>query len=558
MREQRFGSERGRGLSSAAVVLLGLSGPAFAAAADPAGAGGRLALTLRSRAEVPAGSGRYRAVEAAASWDPKATAVIVCDMWDLHHCLNAVRRGSELAPRMDRVLRELRGRGVLVIHAPSSCMAPYENHPARLRAKAVPRSKSLPADIGQWCYKIPAEEKGTYPIDQSDGGEDDDPAEHARWAARLSAMGRNPRAPWKSQTALLTIDERADLISDDGAEIWSALEDRGINNVILLGVHANMCVLGRPFGLRQMAKNGKNVVLMRDMTDTMYNPQRAPYVSHFTGTDLIVDHVEAFVCPTITSDQIVGGRPFRFRDDRRPHVAFLVAEDEYRTDQTLPDFAARHLARDCRISFVFDKPNDPNDLAGLGVLDEADLAVVSVRRRVLPRAQVAALTRFVAEGHPVVGLRTASHAFSPRGNAAVPEGHDAWTSFDADVLGGSYSGHHGEGPEVAIAVAPDVAGHPILAGVDVAKLAGHGSLYKVSPLAPSATPLLVGSIPGKAAEPVAWTNLGPAGGRVVYTSLGHPDDFRQPDFVRLLRNAILWAAEPHPSPEPAASQAGPG
>ncbi len=46
--------------------------------------------------------------------------------------------------------------------------------------------------------------------------------------------------------------------------------------MILLGVHTNMCVLGRPFGLRQMAKNGKNVVLMRDMTDTMYNPQSGP------------------------------------------------------------------------------------------------------------------------------------------------------------------------------------------------------------------------------------------------------------------------------------------
>ena len=64
----------------------------------------------------------------------------------------------------------------------------------------------------------------------------------------------------------------SDAISDSGVEIWNLLEERGINNVILLGVHTNMCVLGRPFGLRQMAKNGKNVVLMRDMTDTMYNP----------------------------------------------------------------------------------------------------------------------------------------------------------------------------------------------------------------------------------------------------------------------------------------------
>jgi hypothetical protein len=127
-------------------------------------------------------------------------------------------------------------------------------------------------------------------------------------------MGRNPKAPWKSQHAGIKIRDE-DVISDSGVEIWNVLEARGIKNVILLGVHTNMCVLGRPFGLRQMAKNGKNVVLMRDMTDTMYNPKASPYVSHFKGTDLIVEHIEKYVCPTITSDQIIGGTPFRFKGD---------------------------------------------------------------------------------------------------------------------------------------------------------------------------------------------------------------------------------------------------
>ena len=76
-----------------------------------------------------------------------------------------------------------------------------------------------------------------------------------------------------------------------------------------------MCVAGRPFGLRQMAKNGRRVVLMRDLTDSMYNPARWPNVSHFRGTALIVEHIEKFVCPTITSDQILGGKPFMFSTD---------------------------------------------------------------------------------------------------------------------------------------------------------------------------------------------------------------------------------------------------
>src|SRR5262249_33436707 len=191
-----------------------------------------------------------------------------CDMWDLHHCLNATRRGGELAPRMDRFLDEARARGALIIHAPSSCMDAYKDHPGRKLALQTPRSKNLPKDIGKWGTRIPAEEKGTYPIDQSDGGEDDDPAEHRAWAEKLKGMGRNPRAPWKSQTDALKIRD-GDVISDSGEEIWSVLEQRGIGNVMLVGVHTNMCVLGRPFGLRQMAKNGKNVVLVRDLTDTM-------------------------------------------------------------------------------------------------------------------------------------------------------------------------------------------------------------------------------------------------------------------------------------------------
>jgi nicotinamidase-related amidase len=271
-----------------------------------------LALTLRSRADD---NGTFSIVTKEQQWAAHKTAIIVCDMWDAHHCRNAVRREEEMVPRMNEVLEKARDQGVLIIHAPSGCMEPYKDHPARKRAQAAPKAKNLPKDIGEWCKQIPAEEKGKYPIDQSDGGEDDDLQEHEAWHKKLAAMGRNPKAPWKSQHAGLKIYD-TDAISDSGVEVWNLLEDRGINNVILVGVHTNMCVLGRPFGLRQMAKNGKNVVLMRDMTDTMYNPKSAPHVSHFEGTRLIIEHIEKYVCPSITSDQIIGGKEFRFKGDQ--------------------------------------------------------------------------------------------------------------------------------------------------------------------------------------------------------------------------------------------------
>lgn len=248
-----------------------------------------------------------------ASWKPEETAIVVCDVWDFHHCLNAVRRLEQFAPRLNNVLTKARKQGVTIIHSPSDCMDAYADHPARRRATQAPVSPVLPHDVKSWCSLIPAEERAEYPVDQSDGGEDDDPEEHVVWAAKLQAMGRNPGMPWKSQNKLITIDEHKDYISDRGDEVWNVLEQRGIRNVILTGVHLNMCVLGRPFGLRQMARNGKNVVLMRDMTDTMYNPKSWPFVTHQHATSLVVSHVERFVCPTITSDQIVGGEPFRMK-----------------------------------------------------------------------------------------------------------------------------------------------------------------------------------------------------------------------------------------------------
>jgi type 1 glutamine amidotransferase len=332
-----------------------------------------------------------------------------------------------------------------------------------------------------------------------------------------------------------------DYISDSGEEIWSILEERKLKNVILMGVHLNMCVLGRPFGLRQMARNGKTVALMRDMTDTMYNPARSPFVSHFAGTDLMVEHVEKYVAPSLTSDQILGGKPFRFSGDTRPRLAFVIADDEYQTEGTLPALASS-IVRDYASSFVLGVPPAAGLLVGSNILPDADLLIVSARRRPLPRDQMALIRAHVAAGKPVVGLRTASHAFALRARTALPEGSEAWPGFDAEVLGGHYQGHHADGPPVSIALAPGAAGQPILEGVDPATLLGNGTLYKVLPLASTATPLLLGSIPGQMTEPVAWTNITASRGKVFYTSLGHPADFRQPSFTRLLKNAIDWAA----------------
>ncbi len=521
-----------RMLLAAGVALLG----------GMAGAGEEYAVSVQKRSRVER-DGKWLEQVEVEKWKPRETAIIVCDVWDAHHCLNAVRRIEEMAPRMNEVLSAARRHGVLIIHAPSECMARYENHPARLRARQAPPAPNLPSDIGKWCNRIPSEERGRYPLDQSDGGEDDDPAEHRQWHERLAGMGRDPKAPWKAQHEALRIDD-SDAISDSGVETWNLLEQRGVRNVVLMGVHVNMCVLGRPFGLRQMAKNGKNVVLMRDLTDTMYNPQRWPYVTHYVGTDRIIEHIEKYVCPTITSVEFVGGLPFRFRNDRRS-ILMVIGEDEYRTNETLPDFARREL-EPCgfQVTIVHSDAKDPNNFPGLKEAAQAcDVMLISVRRRTPPDEQLDAIRRHLALGKPLAGIRTTSHAFALRNNQAPEPGHAVWPDLDPRILGGRYTGHHGEGPKVTLAVAPGAKEHPLLAGIDAAQLVGNGSLYRVAPLEASTTPLLVGTIPDRPAEPVAWTNTTREGSRIFYTSLGHPEDFRNPMFRKLLLHGLCWALD---------------
>ena len=93
-------------------------------------------------------------------WNPRQTAIVVCDFWDYHHCHNAVRRMKEIGPRLNRVIETARRQGVTIIHSPSDCMESYRDHPARQRAIQAPASPS-PVDISSWCSRIPTEEAAT-------------------------------------------------------------------------------------------------------------------------------------------------------------------------------------------------------------------------------------------------------------------------------------------------------------------------------------------------------------------------------------------------------------
>ena len=523
MNVRRFGK-----LALASVMFAGLS-YRMPDVAWGVSSGKQLVFATRSREPLTDDANRFRVVQNKVEWDPKQTAIIICDVWDQHWCKGATRRGAELAPRINEVVSKARDRGVLIVHAPSGTMDSYQDYPGRKIARNAPKAANLPEDVAKWCRWIDKNEEAIgYPIDHSDGGCDCQPQ---------CKQG----SPWRGQIDTIEIGDK-DAISDSGVEIWNLLEHRGIDNVIIMGVHTNMCVLGRPFGLRNMARYGKNVVLMRDLTDTMYNPRMRPGVSHFTGTDLVVEHVEKFVCPTVTSTALTGKPQFTFKNDPRPRVVFISAESEYGAAESLPGFAHELETKYglcCEIlqGSTAAKGEDRNYVPGMQALTGADLAVLFARRRALPAADMKYFRDYIESGRPLIGLRTASHAFDTRGSA--PEGYAEWRDLDPTVLGGSYHGHHGNGPTCTVTLADGAKRHPILAGVKL-PFTSNGSLYEVRPLGKSTRQLLIGAIPGKEPEPVAWTNkYGKS--RVFYTSLGHPDDFKNEHFRTFLINAVFWA-----------------
>ncbi len=226
------------------------------------------------------------------------------------------------------------------------------------------------------------------------------------------------------------------------------------------------------------------------------------------------------------------------------HIVFMIGEEEYHTWETLPEFAEKELKPlGHRVTIINADATDKNNFPGLvEALRDADLLFLSVRRRTPLAEQLNAVRAHLAAGKPLVGIRTASHAFAllPKQTLTDPK-LAVWQAFDPEVLGGHYTGHYGK-DQVTVTLAPAAATHPTLSGVAVDQIVGHGGLYKNTPLEKSATPLLIGAIAGQPAEPVAWTHLyGAKQARVFYTSLGHWDDFQAPVFRRFLANGVAWA-----------------
>jgi hypothetical protein len=177
----------------------------------------------------------------------------------------------------------------------------YKDYPGRKKALKYKNLsfRKIMKSIG--TERLSSEKEAIWPIDQSDGGCTD-----------LFVDEENvDRVVWTKGNDQIEIKDK-DVISDNGDEIAGVFAARGIRNVILMGVHTNMCIIHRSFALRNMVRLGFNAVLMRDMTDASYDSRSWPYVSHFEGVNLMIEYIEKYISPSIVSTDITQEAPFGF------------------------------------------------------------------------------------------------------------------------------------------------------------------------------------------------------------------------------------------------------
>jgi type 1 glutamine amidotransferase len=240
---------------------------------------------------------------------------------------------------------------------------------------------------------------------------------------------------------------------------------------------------------------------------------------------------------------------------QKPLVVFVTGDHEYSSELTMPQWAAElEKNYQVRTKVLYAQPdhNGEEDIPGLDILQQADLAVFYLRWRRLPPEQLAFIEAYLQRGQPLIGFRTTTHAFN------FPKNHPsyAWNAFAERAFGappgwGGPAGHTHYGHESQTLVRPDTQNqdHALLKGV-ATSFQVPSWLYHVLPHypLPEAKRLLwgkaVGNIQGNPQDnPVAWTWTTAQGAKSFMTTLGHPEDFYDPSFQRLLINAVQWCLD---------------
>lgn len=271
-------------------------------------------------------------------------------------------------------------------------------------------------------------------------------------------------------------------------------------------------------------------------------------------------------------------------------IVLLSGDEEYRSEEALPQLGrilAQHHGFHCTVLFAINPedgtidPNTTTNIPGLEALDQADLVIMLLRFRDLPDDQMQHIVDYVESGKPIIGLRTATHAFNAKRKDSKFR-HWSFNSqeweggFGRQVLGETWISHHGKHKVQSTrgVIAPGAEGHPIVRGIQDGDIWGPTDVYGVRlPLPGDSQPLVLGQVlegmkpddqpvEGKQNDPlmpIAWTKsfTGAAGkpARVFTTTMGSSTDLENEGCRRLIVNAAYWCLGLEDRIDPAASVA---
>lgn len=256
------------------------------------------------------------------------------------------------------------------------------------------------------------------------------------------------------------------------------------------------------------------------------------------------------------------------------HIVLVSGDEEYRSEEALPQLAkilaARHGFK-CTVLFAIEPEDgtinpERSNIPGLEALSSADLLILFTRFRDLPEQQMRYLVEYIESGRPIIGMRTATHAFNIA--EGKPYAKYSWRSreweggFGRQVLGETWISHHGQHGKQATRgiVVREEADHPILRGIEDGDIFGPTDVYGVRlPLPGDSRPLVLGQVvdgmdpddpPAEGEQndpmmPIAWIKSyeTPDGkrARVFTTTMGAAQDLLSEGLRRLLVNAAYWA-----------------
>ncbi len=251
---------------------------------------------------------------------------------------------------------------------------------------------------------------------------------------------------------------------------------------------------------------------------------------------------------------------------RGKHIVFVVGDQEYRSEESMPQLAkilaVRHGFK-CTVLLPINKETGEIDamtsdnIPGLEALEKADLMVAFMRWLELPDGQMKRIIDYTESGRPIMGLRTSTHAFNYMKHKDSPYAKYSFRSKDPEggwgrlVLGETWINHYGVHQKESTRGLPAEGQekHPILRGVT--SIWGPSDVYALTTLNGDPTPIVMGQVlkgmepndppnPDKKLTPVAWVKkYGKA--RVFATTMGHAGDLQNEGVRRMLVNACYWA-----------------